>query len=25
MRKAIHYHPGFQPALDVLAQWGISP
>jgi tetratricopeptide (TPR) repeat protein len=25
MRKAVHYHPGFQDALDVLAQWGISP
>jgi hypothetical protein len=25
MRKAVLYHPGFQPALDVLAQWGISP
>jgi hypothetical protein len=25
MRKAVHYHPGFQPALDVLAQWGIAP
>jgi tetratricopeptide (TPR) repeat protein len=25
MREAVHYHPGFQPALDVLAQWGISP
>jgi tetratricopeptide (TPR) repeat protein len=25
MRKAVHYHPGFQPALDALAQWGISP
>ena len=25
MRKAVNYHPGFQPALDILAQWGISP
>jgi hypothetical protein len=25
MRKAVYYHPGFQPALDVLAQWGITP
>ncbi len=25
MRKALQYHPGFQPALDALAQWGISP
>jgi len=25
MRKAVQYHPGFQPALDILAQWGISP
>jgi len=25
MRKAVHYHPGFQPALDVMAQWGIAP
>lgn len=25
MRKAVHYHPGFQPASDILAQWGISP
>jgi len=25
MRQAVHYHPGFQPALDVLAQWGIAP
>jgi hypothetical protein len=25
MRQAVHYHPGFQPALDMLAQWGISP
>lgn len=25
MRKAVHYHPGFQDALEVLAQWGISP
>ncbi|MBE3117339.1 MAG: C39 family peptidase [Candidatus Atribacteria bacterium] len=25
MREAVHYHPGFQPALDKLAQWGISP
>ena len=25
MRKAVQYHPGFQPAIDVLAQWGITP
>jgi hypothetical protein len=25
MRQAIHYHPGFQPALDMLALWGVSP
>ncbi len=25
MRKAVYYHPGFQPALDIMAQWGISP
>jgi tetratricopeptide (TPR) repeat protein len=25
MRKAVYYHPGFQVALDVLAQWGVSP
>ena len=25
MRKAVLYHPGFQNALEILAQWGISP
>ncbi len=25
MRQALHYHPNFQPALDMLALWGISP
>ena len=25
MRRAVLYHPGFQLALDVLAQWGIAP
>jgi hypothetical protein len=25
MRKAVYYHPGFQPALDMLSQWGFSP
>ena len=25
MRQALYYHPGFQPALDMLALWGISP
>ena len=25
MRKALYYHPGFQPALDMFALWGISP
>jgi tetratricopeptide (TPR) repeat protein len=25
MREAIHYHPGFQPALDMLGLWGVSP
>jgi hypothetical protein len=25
MRQALHYHPGFQPALDMLALWGVSP
>jgi tetratricopeptide (TPR) repeat protein len=25
MRQALHYHPGFQPALDMLLLWGITP
>jgi hypothetical protein len=25
MRKALYYHPGFQPALDMFALWGVSP
>ena len=25
MRKALYYHPGFQPALDTFALWGVSP
>jgi tetratricopeptide (TPR) repeat protein len=25
MRTALHYHPGFQSALDMLALWGVSP
>jgi hypothetical protein len=25
MRQAVLYHPGFQSALDMLAQWGIAP
>jgi tetratricopeptide (TPR) repeat protein len=25
MHQALYYHPGFQPALDMLALWGISP
>jgi hypothetical protein len=25
MRQALHYHPGFQPALDMLGLWGVSP
>jgi len=25
MHQALHFHPGFQPALDMLALWGISP
>lgn len=25
MLQAVHYHPGFQPALDMLALWGIAP
>jgi hypothetical protein len=25
MRKALYYHPNFQPALDMLALWGVSP
>jgi hypothetical protein len=25
MRKALHYHPGFQAALDMFSYWGIAP
>jgi tetratricopeptide (TPR) repeat protein len=25
MRTALYYHPGFQPALDMLSLWGVSP
>ncbi len=25
MRRALYYHPNFQPALDMLALWGVSP
>ena len=25
MRRALYYHPGFQPALDMFALWGVSP
>jgi hypothetical protein len=25
MRQALHFHPGFQPALDMFALWGVSP
>jgi len=25
MGKALYYHPGFQPALDMFALWGVSP
>ena len=25
MRKALYYHPNFQPALDMFALWGVSP
>ena len=25
MRKALYYHPNFQPALDMMALWGVSP
>ena len=25
MRQALHFHPNFQPALDIFALWGISP
>ncbi|HVM73061.1 MAG TPA: C39 family peptidase [Anaerolineales bacterium] len=25
MRKALYYHPGFQPALDMFALWGVNP
>jgi tetratricopeptide (TPR) repeat protein len=25
MRQALHFHPNFQPALDMFALWGVSP
>jgi tetratricopeptide (TPR) repeat protein len=25
MRQALHFHPGFQSALDMFALWGVSP
>jgi len=25
MREALRFHPGFKPALDMLALWGVSP
>jgi len=25
MRKALYFHPAFQPALDMFALWGVSP
>ena len=25
MRKALYFHPNFQPALDMFALWGVSP
>jgi tetratricopeptide (TPR) repeat protein len=25
MRQALYYHPGFQSALDMMAQWGVNP
>ncbi|MFH1524812.1 MAG: C39 family peptidase [Chloroflexota bacterium] len=25
MRKALYYHPNFQPALDMFALWGVTP
>ncbi len=25
MRQALHFHAGFQPALDMFALWGVSP
>ena len=25
MRLSVHYHPGFPPAVNMMAQWGISP
>jgi tetratricopeptide (TPR) repeat protein len=25
MRQALHFHPGFQPALDMFSLWGITP
>jgi tetratricopeptide (TPR) repeat protein len=25
MRRALYYHPGFQPALDMFSLWGVTP
>ncbi len=25
MRQALHFHPGFQPALDIFSLWGVTP
>jgi len=25
MRQALHYHPNFQPALDMFSLWGVTP
>ncbi len=25
MRQALHFHPGFQPALDMFSLWGVNP
>jgi tetratricopeptide (TPR) repeat protein len=25
MRQALHFHPGFQPALDMFSLWGVTP
>jgi hypothetical protein len=25
VKTALQYHPGFQPAIDQLNQWGVSP
>jgi len=25
VKKSLEYHPGFQPALDLLNQWGVNP